>query len=511
MQLARGTTLGRYRIVDALRAGGMATLYLARRTGAAGFSKPVAIKVVREHLSEDQRFIEMFVSEAKLAAQVDDPHVAHTEELGHENDIYFIAMEYVLGGSLAQITAGLRKQARALAPSIATRIVADAARGLHAIHEATSESGEPLHIVHRDVSPQNILVSTKGIVKIIDLGVARARGARRNDSGSLTGKVAYMSPEQARGESVDRRTDVYALATVLWELLTGRRLFRAESDVELLNQVRDPRIDPPSRWSLGVISPALEGVIMRALAPERSARPATAEAFCEELLAADPEARRIATSELGGIVEQTLKEKLTAERRLLREGSDGEEHVHSEPVLGDDVLATRTVPLTVAGEDEATPHSDEAAMIAATSAVLAGESRGSTKSRWSLVAAGLIVALGIGIAIVFRPPAAQEAASDAANKASPPARAPSGPIVTASPPPAETVLEIVEAPAAAPVAPTASTVASAPAPARTKRRGRPPSPAPTPSVAPAPAPAPPPAPTGNTTIVHGTPLTTDLH
>jgi serine/threonine-protein kinase len=508
--LARGTTLGRYRIVDALRAGGMATLYLARRTGAAGFSKPVAIKVVREHLCEDKRFVEMFVSEAKLAARVDDPHVAHTEELGHENGTYFIAMEYVLGGSLAQIIAALRKQARALAPSMAIRIVADAARGLQAIHEATSESGDPLLIVHRDVSPQNILLSTKGIVKIIDLGVARARGVGRTESG-LTGKVAYMSPEQARGDSVDRRTDVYALAVVLWEMLTGRRLFRAETDAELLKQVREPVIEPPSQWSLSVISPEVDAAIMRALSPEPSARPATAEVFCEELLAADPEARRVTTSELGGIVERTLKEKLASERKLLRDGSDGDDRVISEPVVGEDVIATRTILLTDGGgADEMTPTSGEAALWpietnAASGPALTTADHGRAKSRWSLVAAGLIVALGIGIAIVFRPPTAAQASS------------PAPPPSASSPAPALTVLELVETPSPRAVVPTApSTVASAPPPARTKRRGRSqgsapaPSPAPSPVPSPAPASAPAPAPTGNTTIVHGTPLATGL-
>jgi serine/threonine-protein kinase len=498
--LARGTTLGRYRIVDALRAGGMATLYLARRTGAAGFSKPVAIKVVREHLCQDQRFVEMFVSEAKLAARVDDPHVAHTEELGHENGMYFIAMEYVLGGSLAQIIAALRKQARALSPSMAIRIVADAARGLQAVHEATSESGEPLLIVHRDVSPQNILLSTKGIVKIIDLGVARARGVGRTESG-LTGKVAYMSPEQARGETVDRRTDIYALAIILWEMLTGRRLFRGESDADLLKQVREPVIEPPSRWSLSVISSELDRVVMRALSADPRERPPTAEAFCEELLAADPEARRVTTSELGGIVERTLKEKVAGERKLLRDGSDGEERVISEPVLGEDVIATRTIAMTSPGDDA----SGEEALwplekVAASAPPLTTVDHGSGKSRWSLVAAGLIVALGIGIAIVFRPPSAAEAQA--------------APAASATPAPAETVLEVVEAPrpvvSAAP--PTVVSAVAAPAPVRAKRRGRPQTAAaaPSPAQQPPPAPAPAPAPTGNTTIVHGTPLATGL-
>ena len=502
MLLSPGTTLGRYRIVDALRAGGMATLYLARRTGAAGFSKPVAIKVVHEHLSEDQRFIQMFVEEAKLAARVDDPHVAHTEELGHENNMYFIAMEYVLGGSLAQIIAALRKQARALHPSLAVRVTADAARGLHAVHEATSESGEPLLIVHRDVSPQNILLSTKGIVKIIDLGVAKAKGVRQSETGSLTGKLAYMSPEQALGEPIDRRTDVYALAIVLWEMLTSRRLFRAGSDLELLKYVQVPTIDPPSRWSTSAISPEIDAVIMRALSRDPRDRPQTAEAFCEELLAAAPDARRVATSELGGLVEKTLKEKLASERTLLR-GGDGDsgERMISEPVVPDDILATRTIPLPEGADDiigEGAPmmaqplrgHEPTTGTMSATArqvTLVEGP-----KKRWPLAAAGAIVLLGIGIAVVFAPPRSKA-----------PSQTP--PSIVSNDPPAPTpevsptILEVVEAPLPTPArAPSAapSAVAATPPVNRSKRRPHGTSPAP--------------APNGSTSIVHGTPLTTEV-
>lgn len=467
--LAPGTTLGRYRIVDALRAGGMATLYLARRTGAAGFSKPVAIKVVHEHLSGDERFLEMFVAEAKLAARVDDPHVAHTEELGHENDMYFIAMEYVLGGSLAQIIPELRKRARAFSPSLATRVAADAARGLHAVHEATSERGEPLLIVHRDVSPQNILVSTKGIVKLIDLGVARAKDVRRTEEGSLTGKLAYMSPEQARGEAIDRRTDVYALGIVLWEMLTSQRLFRAANDYELLKKVQAPVIEPPSRWSASEIGPALDAAVMRALAPDPKDRPPTAEAFCEELLAADPEARRVTTSELGGIVERTLKEKLAAERELLRGGGDdGAERVLSEPIIDDDAIRTRTVPLLEG-------HATVTTLVSA------------KRPRWPLVAAAAIVALGIGIAIVFAP--RPEAPAPAATTTTVAATTEAPAATTEAPAaPSPEIVEVFETPAPPP-APSAAVAAPV---TRPKRR---------PHAA---------TPSGSTSIVHGTPLTTDV-
>ena len=203
----------------------MASLFLARRGGAAGFTRLVAIKMVHPRHAEDPGLIQMFVDEALLTARIDHPNVVHVEELGEHESAYYLVMEYVHGASLAQLMRVLGRAKRRLSPLVAVAICARVSEGLHAAHETTGDNGELLSIVHRDVSPQNILLSHKGHVKLIDFGIAKAH-ARVHESNvsSLKGKVRYMAPEQATTGNVDRRTDVYALGIVLWEPLTMRRL-----------------------------------------------------------------------------------------------------------------------------------------------------------------------------------------------------------------------------------------------------------------------------------------------
>ena len=226
--LAAGSHVGGYEIVAPLRAGGMASLYLARRIGPAGFSRPVAIKVVHAHLASDRAFVEMFLDEARLSARIIHPNVVHVEELGEAGGSFFLAMEYVHGTSLSVFLGRLVESRRMLAPEAACAIAMKVADGLHAAHEAKDEQGEPLQVIHRDVSPQNVLIGLDGHVKLIDFGVAKARGRmQQTEAGSLKGKLRYMAPEQAWGRAIDRRIDVYALGVVLWETLTARRLFSA--------------------------------------------------------------------------------------------------------------------------------------------------------------------------------------------------------------------------------------------------------------------------------------------
>ena len=245
--LEPGSTLGGYRILARLRAGAMGVLYLARRIGPAGFSRPVAIKVIHDHLAANKRFARMFVDEAKLSARIDDPNVVRVEEFGQADGRYYLVMEYVHGASLAQAIAVLRKRGR-IPMELAVAMAMQIAGGLHGAHEATDEEGVPLGIVHRDVSPHNVIVSYKGTVRVIDFGIAKARQVGgQTKTGSLRGKLAYMPPEQARSaRTVDRRADLYGVGLVLWEMLTFRRVFDAETDIAILNQIREPDIIPPS-------------------------------------------------------------------------------------------------------------------------------------------------------------------------------------------------------------------------------------------------------------------------
>jgi len=310
--LSVGSRVGEYEIVAQLRAGGMATLFLGRRTGVAGFARHVAIKVVHPHLTSDPAFVRMFVDEALLSARIHNPNVVHVEELGQTGDTYFLVMEYVHGVSLAQLLAGLARRTLRLSPALATHIALHVAEGLHAAHETRGDDGTPLDVVHRDVSPQNILLAFSGHVKLIDFGIAKAHGrGQHTTAGSLKGKIRYMSPEQARGASVDRRTDVYALGIVLWEMLTQRRLFNADNDLALLDEVRSPHARPPGSV-VPDISPALDAVVMATLAPDATARPATAHDLRRRLAEAMPAGLAIDASDLASVLSDVMAEERRA-------------------------------------------------------------------------------------------------------------------------------------------------------------------------------------------------------
>jgi eukaryotic-like serine/threonine-protein kinase len=262
---------GRFTLLCRIASGGMASLYLARFVGPDGFEKHVAIKRIHPHLTENEEFVRMFIDEARLAARINHPNVAQVLELGTVDGSYFIAMEYVDGETLTAILKQTKPDY-----AVAARIVSNAAAGLHAAHELRGSDGHPLQVVHRDVSPANILVSYQGAVKVVDFGVARARGAVHSTQvGSLKGKAAYMAPEQARGAQVDRRADVFALGIVLYESTTWRRLFRAETESDTLAKVLQGDIPRPSSM-VGDFPPALEKIIIRALAPEPERRYPTA-------------------------------------------------------------------------------------------------------------------------------------------------------------------------------------------------------------------------------------------
>src|SRR5262245_21397103 len=242
--------LGRYQLMLELASGGMATVYLARVAGAAGFEKLVALKRIHAHLAKQQKFTEMFLDEARIAARIGHPNVCDVFDFGEADGTYYLAMEYLLGETVSRL---MRKRTHDPSPwtshelALLARIVAEAAQGLHAAHELRDDRGEPMHVVHRDVSPQNLFVTYDGAAKVVDFGIARARGRIHDTTtGSIKGKYAYMSPEQVKNQTLDRRTDVWALGAILWEMLTRKRLFRRDSEVDTLMAVNDEAIAPPS-------------------------------------------------------------------------------------------------------------------------------------------------------------------------------------------------------------------------------------------------------------------------
>ena len=261
----------------------MATVYLARLGGAGGFQRFVAIKRLHPHLAKDSEFTQMFLDEARLAARLHHPNVVPILEIGESPDGYYLVMEYIEGDTLARILARSAQAGRALPPKVAIRACLDALLGLHTAHELTDDDGKPLHIVHRDVSPQNILVGVDGTSRIADFGVARATSRLSTTrTGQLKGKLAYMAPEQARGKEVDRRADVFAMGIVTWESLGQKRLFKGEGEADTLNRVLYEPI-PKLRAANPTVPAELEAVVMKALEREADARFPTAADFADAL------------------------------------------------------------------------------------------------------------------------------------------------------------------------------------------------------------------------------------
>jgi serine/threonine protein kinase len=312
-----GETIGHYEILAKLKAGGMATLFVGKKTGASGFSRHVAIKVVHEHLASDADFVRMFVDEALLQAQMHHPNIVHVEELGQADGSHFLVMEYVHGCSLAQLLDGLARRDRRLAPEIAVHIAIQTLAGLHAAHELKDGDGTPLAVVHRDVSPQNVLLAYEGHVKLIDFGVAKARNRSQQTTGaSLKGKLRYMPPEQAFGGEIDRRADVYALGIVLWEMLAFRKLFFAKDDLLLLDLVRSPKVKPPSTYTKGIPA-ALDAVVMKALAPKVENRYATAQDFRRALAEAMPKAMLVDAANVADLLVAIMGDQMAKDREVL--------------------------------------------------------------------------------------------------------------------------------------------------------------------------------------------------
>lgn len=290
----------------------MATLYLARRKGAEGFARFAAVKVVHPHLAKQERFRRMFVDEAKISAEVHHPNVVRIEDFGEYEGTFFMAMEYVHGCSLAEFLHTLAKRKSRLVPKMIAHVGAEIAAGLHAAHEASDPSGRPLMLVHRDISPSNVLISYTGHVKLIDFGVAKARFRSQETTGqSLKGKISYMSPEQANArQDLDRRTDIYALGIVLWEALTMRRAFTGVNDIVVLQQVQDPHLPNPS--ALASTPAELDDVVMKALATDREERFGTALALRRALLRAVPDALDVEPGDLSALIAGVMDEQRRA-------------------------------------------------------------------------------------------------------------------------------------------------------------------------------------------------------
>ncbi|MGB8329643.1 MAG: protein kinase [Polyangiales bacterium] len=341
-----GRQLGRYEILTQLASGGMASVYVARAQGVAGFERLVAIKVLHPHLAYEQEFISMFLDEARLAARIRHMNVVPTLDVSDSpGDGYFLVMEYIEGDHLGALLGCAAKQGERLPRPFVCRVLFDTLQGLGAAHRLSDEHGIPLKLVHRDVSPHNVLVGTDGIARLTDFGVAKADVRMASTrAGQFKGKLSYMAPEQASSSDTDQRSDLFSVGIILWESLTGRRLFKGESNGATLNKLlNDTVVKPSELW------PDLEQfdhVVMKALSRNPENRFQTADEFAEALDEAAGRAGVAKTRDVAEIVRTLDAEKLLAERNRVRDAIE---------VLGRAEFAQSKVPMP----REGTPSSSQ--------------------------------------------------------------------------------------------------------------------------------------------------------
>jgi serine/threonine protein kinase len=325
-------SFGKYQLLKKLATGGMAEVWLARQAGIEGFQKNVVVKRILPHLAEDREFVDMFLNEARIAAQFTHPNIAQIYELGEANGTFYIAMEYIHGEDLGRVMRKAWSAQQWIAQPLALRIVAAACEGLHYAHTRTDAQGRPMKVVHRDISPQNILISFDGSVKLVDFGIAKAADqASMTKSGAIKGKFAYMAPEQAAGKPLDARADLFAIGLVLYELLTGVRPLKRDNELGTLQAALECNIEPPSR--VADLPADLDPVVMHALAKAADDRYRDARQFqvaLEDVLVRN---QWVASSvQISELMETLFAERLQEERQLGQVAPSGEESwSHSAP------------------------------------------------------------------------------------------------------------------------------------------------------------------------------------
>ncbi len=329
-----GTRLGRYEVIAHLASGGMANVYLGRAIGAAGFTRLVAIKCLHPHIAADQQFVSMFLDEARLAARIRHPNVVATLDLERSAEGLYLVMEYVEGDSLLGILRSTVKAGRPIPAGIAIRIMLDALAGLHAAHELTDDQGVPLQLVHRDVSPHNIMVGTDGVTRLTDFGIARAeeRVSHTRD-GQLKGKLSYMAPEQTTSDPVDRRVDIFTAGIVLWECLASKRLFRGTTDAEVLRSLLEHPI-PRLREVSPAFPQALDDVVARALRRPVDERFDTAAEFAEALEEAAEPLGIASPKVVGAYLREIVAPQVEEVQRRIRAWSEAPRAMPPAPAPG---------------------------------------------------------------------------------------------------------------------------------------------------------------------------------
>lgn len=387
--------VGKYELLLPLGTGGTATVYLARTRGVAGFEREVALKLVHAHLRSDEESRLHLLEEARLAARIRHPNVVPVTEVDADACGVFLVMDYVEGEALSGLVRVLRDQNHRLPPRLIARIMNDSLAGLHAAHELRDPQGQFIGLVHRDFSPQNILVGIEGVARLADFGVAKAASRTvRTKTGLVKGKVAYMSPEQARGHKVDRRCDVWAAGVVIWELVTGRKLYDHEDDVATLLSVVTE--EPPRLASVMQGVPrALDEAVAYALTSDVNNRCPSAEAFRCMLESAWDECGGMAsTSELGAFVRQTVGQKLAERRALTARGRI------SYPALNTSAARVSASAANSLPSTEAPPRGPEDGTKTAISAAVPAADQGAVLRSGRVGARSLGIAALLSISVV---------------------------------------------------------------------------------------------------------------
>lgn len=405
---------GKYTLLRRMAVGGMAELYLALMRGVAGFEKVVVLKRILPQMTQDPDFVEMLLTEARIAATLSHPNIAQTFDVGQHDGTYFIAMEHVHGDDIRGIVRQMKKRGHREFPlEHAIEIIIGVCKGLSYAHEKRDFDGSPLEIVHRDISPQNVVVGFSGDAKIVDFGIAKSHSKAKltrsedTETGKIKGKIAYMSPEQALGQDVDTRSDIFAAGILLYELTTGRRLFRASSDYETLKLICEQDAPRPSEVRAGY-SPELERIVMKALARKKTERYQTAREMQVDL---ETFARRAQLEASSGTLSAFLHQLYAGEPQL-------EHDVGLAPREVEQVLESRAAPPVEPVSPPAPESSSRTpSMPAAAHTVPSVPSLPARKSR-RVIALGAVVGLAASVVLIARHRAQEPTTAEAPARAS---------------------------------------------------------------------------------------------